>query len=44
MITLEFENTFVIGTYVPNAGDKLKNIDAKKVRSLLQLAGVKLIV
>ncbi|KAJ3725808.1 Endonuclease/exonuclease/phosphatase [Lentinula raphanica] len=30
IITLEFENHYVIGTYVPNAGTELKNLDDKK--------------
>ncbi|KAG8741072.1 hypothetical protein FRC12_015803 [Ceratobasidium sp. 428] len=29
LVTLEFENCWVIGTYVPNAGDGLKNMDRK---------------
>ncbi|KAJ3732300.1 Endonuclease/exonuclease/phosphatase [Lentinula guzmanii] len=29
IITLEFENHYVIGTYVPNAGAELKNLDGK---------------
>ncbi|GAA5885478.1 hypothetical protein JCM6882_009636 [Rhodosporidiobolus microsporus] len=29
-VTLEFDNTFVVGTYVPNAGSGLKNMDQKK--------------
>ncbi|KAK4053006.1 hypothetical protein OIV83_001739, partial [Microbotryomycetes sp. JL201] len=29
IITLEFDNTYVIGTYVPNAGEGLKNLDKK---------------
>ncbi|GAA5851294.1 hypothetical protein JCM9279_001095 [Rhodotorula babjevae] len=30
MVTLEFENTFVVGTYVPNAGQALKNLADKE--------------
>lgn len=30
MIMLEFESFFLIGTYTPNAGDNLKNMDRKK--------------
>ncbi|KAF8643865.1 hypothetical protein AX16_008881 [Volvariella volvacea WC 439] len=30
IITLEFENTYVVGTYVVNAGTGLKTLDAKK--------------
>ncbi|KPV75916.1 uncharacterized protein RHOBADRAFT_2047, partial [Rhodotorula graminis WP1] len=30
MVTLEFENTFVVGTYVPNAGQGLKNLADKE--------------
>ncbi|KAK4058771.1 hypothetical protein OIO90_000217 [Microbotryomycetes sp. JL221] len=29
IITLEFENSYVVGTYVPNAGEALKNMDRK---------------
>ncbi|THU82267.1 hypothetical protein K435DRAFT_734851, partial [Dendrothele bispora CBS 962.96] len=29
IITLEFENCYVIGTYVPNAGTELKTLDVK---------------
>ncbi|KAM0792388.1 hypothetical protein ACM66B_005068 [Microbotryomycetes sp. NB124-2] len=29
IVTLEFDNTYVIGTYVPNAGEGLKNLDKK---------------
>ncbi|KAF8587413.1 hypothetical protein K439DRAFT_1385850 [Ramaria rubella] len=29
LIVLEFPNTWIVGTYVPNGGQKLKNIDAK---------------
>ncbi|KAJ1309782.1 hypothetical protein OPQ81_006547 [Rhizoctonia solani] len=29
LVTLEFENCWVIGTYVPNAGEGLKNMDRK---------------
>ncbi|KZV64349.1 hypothetical protein PENSPDRAFT_172031 [Peniophora sp. CONT] len=29
IITLEFEKYYLIGTYVPNAGEKLKNLDAR---------------
>ncbi|KAG9106331.1 hypothetical protein FRC07_008869 [Ceratobasidium sp. 392] len=29
LVTLEFENCWVIGTYVPNAGDGLKSMDRK---------------
>lgn len=30
IITLEFENSYVIGTYVVNAGQGLKTLEAKK--------------
>ncbi|BGP37979.1 hypothetical protein JCM10449v2_001906 [Rhodotorula kratochvilovae] len=30
MITLEFENTYVVGTYVPNAGQGLKSLPEKE--------------
>ncbi|VDB82725.1 unnamed protein product [Peniophora sp. CBMAI 1063] len=29
IVTLEFEDYYLIGTYVPNAGEKLKNLDAR---------------
>ncbi|ORY59440.1 Endonuclease/exonuclease/phosphatase [Leucosporidium creatinivorum] len=29
-VTLEFENSYVVGTYVPNAGAKLANLDKKE--------------
>ncbi|KAI0263347.1 Endonuclease/exonuclease/phosphatase [Gloeopeniophorella convolvens] len=31
IITLEFENYYLIGTYVPNAGDKLKTLSSKNL-------------
>ncbi|TFK42432.1 Endonuclease/exonuclease/phosphatase [Crucibulum laeve] len=31
IVTLEFENSYVIGTYVVNAGTDLKTLDAKKI-------------
>ncbi|KAI0747276.1 Endonuclease/exonuclease/phosphatase [Irpex lacteus] len=34
IITLEFENTYVIGTYVVNAGQGLKTLDEKKAWNL----------
>jgi exonuclease III len=30
IITLEFDNYYVVGAYVPNAGQKLKSIDTRK--------------
>ncbi|GAA5968311.1 hypothetical protein JCM11641_003807 [Rhodosporidiobolus odoratus] len=30
LVTLEFENSYVVGTYVPNAGQGLKSLDVKK--------------
>ncbi|KAI5476515.1 exodeoxyribonuclease III [Pseudohyphozyma bogoriensis] len=30
IVTLEFENTYVVGTYVPNAGNGLVNLDKKE--------------
>ncbi|EIN07274.1 hypothetical protein PUNSTDRAFT_121434 [Punctularia strigosozonata HHB-11173 SS5] len=31
IVTLEFKETYVVGTYVVNAGEKLKTMDAKKL-------------
>ncbi|KZT37967.1 hypothetical protein SISSUDRAFT_1062351 [Sistotremastrum suecicum HHB10207 ss-3] len=30
LVTMEFENLWLVGTYVPNAGDKLKNLSTKE--------------
>jgi exonuclease III len=30
IITLEFDNYYVVGAYVPNAGQKLKSLDTRK--------------
>lgn len=40
IVTLEFANSWVVGTYVPNAGEKLKVLEINVSRSYTETEGV----